>query len=217
MLIMGGFFLNGFAFGILLVPPKKVEQMKSSSDVRTQNDMGSVKLYSMEKMNDPTIVSNELNVYETFLAKLKTMFDASVFRSCILTLCCVQWMFFTAGYLVVHTFLPVISSFYGIEERTVSLLLSAAGASDFVGRLVYGAAANTKKIQSVYLVCICGILSGVAYINFTWIRQVPLMFIFIVILGISEGQFIGIIMYNFIESTSFWVVLLSVECVVTIG
>ena len=84
---------------------------------------------------------------------------------------------------MVHIFLPVVSSVYGIDEDTVSLMLSVVGLSDFVGRLSYGAVASTRRIKSVYLVCIVGTLSGAAYLCLTWIRPLPVMCVFLAVIG----------------------------------
>ena len=88
---------------------------------------------------------------------------------------------------MVHIFLPVVSSVYGIDEDTVSLMLSVVGLSDFVGRLSYGAVASTRRIKSVYLVCIVGTLSGAAYLCLTWIRPLPVKCVFLAVIGANAG------------------------------
>ena len=149
--------------------------------------MGSKTIYSMEKGNDPTIQSIDIKIHETVLFKLKTMFDTSILKSGLLIFVALQWMLFCMGFPVVHTFLPVVSSVYGIDENTVSLMLSVVGISDFVGRLSYGAVASTRKIKSVYLVCIVGTLSGAAYLCLTWIRPLPVMCVFLAVIGANAG------------------------------
>ena len=94
------------------------------------------------------------------LTKLKTIFAPSVLKS--LSIVFLHWMLFCLGYLVVYTFLPVVSTVYGIKDNVMSSMLSIFGVSDFIGRLSFGVMANTKKIKSVYLVCIVGSSSGAA-------------------------------------------------------
>ena len=187
MLITGAFVLHGCAFGLMLVPPKSFKRNKSYQNLRKQNDMGSKTIYSMEKGNDPTIQRIDIKIYENVLFKLKTMFDTSILKSGLLIFVALQWMLFCMGFPVVHTFLPVVSSVYGIDEDTVSLMLSVVGISDFVGRLSYGAVASTRKIKSVYLVCIVGTLSGAAYLCLTWIRPLPVMCVFLAVIGANAG------------------------------
>ena len=187
MLITGAFVLHGCAFGLMLVPPKNFERSKSYSNLRKQNDMGSTMIYSKERVNDPTIPSIDIKIHETVLHKLKTMFDASILKSGLLIFVALQWMLFCMGFPVVHTFLPVVSSVYGIDEDTVSLMLSVVGISDFVGRLSYGAVASTRRIKSVYLACIVGTLSGAAYLCLTWIRPLPVMCVFLAVIGANAG------------------------------
>ena len=189
MQITGAFVLHGCAFGLMLVPPKNLLRNKSYPDLCKQNDIGSTEIYNTERMNDPTM---DKKIYETVLMKLKTIFDASVLKSGILIFVALQWMLFCMGFPVVHTFLPVVSSVYGINADTVSLMLSVVGISDFVGRLSYGAVASTKRIKSVYLVCTVGTLSGAAYLCLTWIRPLAVMCVFLVIIGANTGYFYDI-------------------------
>ena len=157
MLISGAFVLHGCVFGLMLVPPKNLDPNKSYPDVQKQN-IGSILIYSLERINLSQIISADIKIHETMLTKLKTIFDPSVLKS--LSIVFLHWMLFCLGYLVVYTFLPAVSSVYGIKDDVVSSMLSIFGVSDFIGRLSFGVMANTKKIKSVYLVCIVGSSSG---------------------------------------------------------
>ena len=192
MQITGAFVLHGCAFGLMLVPPKDLIRNKSYPDLRKQNDIGSTEIYNTERMSDPTVSSMDKKLHETIMLKLKSIFDASVLKSGILIFVALQWMLFCMGFPVVHTFLPVVSSVYGINEDTVSLMLSVVGISDFVGRLSYGAVASTQKIKSVYLLCTVGTLSGAAYLCLTWVRPLAVMCVFLVIIGANTGYFYDI-------------------------
>ena len=185
LLITGAFVLHGCAFGLMLVPAKNLNPNKSYPDVQKQN-MGSIMIYSLEKINHSQIISADIKIHETMRTKLKTIFDPSVLKS--LSIVFLHWMLFCLGYLVVYTFLPAVSSVYGIKDNVVSSMLSIFGVSDFIGRLSFGVMANTKKIKSVYLVCIVGSSSGAAYLCLTWIRPIPAMFVCLVVLGICAGQ-----------------------------
>ena len=149
MLITGAFVLHGCAFGLILVPPKyNLEPTKSYPDVRKQNDMGSIMIYSMERMNNSQFISADMKVHESILTKLKTLFDVSVLKS--LSIMCFHWMLFTMGYTTIYTFLPVVSAIRGISKETVSSMLSVVGISDFIGRLCFGFTVNSKKNKSNY-------------------------------------------------------------------
>ena len=185
MLISGAFVLHGCVFGLMLVPPKNLDPNKSYPDVQKQN-IGSILIYSLERINLSQIISADIKIHETMLTKLKTIFDPSVLKS--LSIVFLHWMLFCLGYLVVYTFLPAVSSVYGIKDDVVSSMLSIFGVSDFIGRLSFGVMANTKKIKSVYLVCIVGSSSGAAYLCLTWIRPILAMFVSLVVLRICAGQ-----------------------------
>ena len=92
ILITGAVILNGCAIGIILVPPKTSPKQKSLEEVRKQKDMGSVMLYSKERINDPTLVSADMKTYETILTKLKTVFDVSIFKSSLMCAVFLTWM-----------------------------------------------------------------------------------------------------------------------------
>ena len=59
MLIIGAFVLHGCAFGLMLVPAKNLDPNKSYPDVQKQN-MGSIMIYSMERMNHSQIISADI-------------------------------------------------------------------------------------------------------------------------------------------------------------
>ena len=94
------------------------------------------------------------------LTKLKTIFDPSVLKS--LSIVFLHWMLFCLGYLVVYTFLPAVSSVYGIKDNVMSSMFSIFGVSDFIRRLSFGVMANTKKDQ----ICVPCLHSGVIIRSF---------------------------------------------------
>ena len=191
ILITGAMVLHGCAFSIILVPPKILQEKKPSDapDAQKKLDMGSAMLYSVEGINDPTIVSTEMNMYQQLLKKLKTLYDASVLKSSLLHIVSLQWMLFTFGFPVLFTFLPIVAQSYGTNEETVSYMLSAFGFSEFSGRIVYGIIGSSKRVNSVYLLVCSSTASGVGYILLTWSKPEPIMFIFILVIGFNTGLF----------------------------
>ena len=185
MLITGAIVLNGCAFSIPLVPPKPLQEKKPSNV--SKYEMGSATLYSVERLNDPTVVSAELNRYKSLLKKLKTLFDSSVLKSSLLFIVSLEWMLYCFGFPTLFTFLPLVAASYGIDEKTVSYMLSAFGFSEFSGRIGYGIIGSPRRINSVYLLVCSATSTGVCCILLTWSKPELLMFILIVLIGFNGG------------------------------
>ena len=151
LLISGAITLNGCAFGILLIPPKSVSKKKHDTVNPKMNDMGSIVLYSVEKLNDPAIISTEMKMYETVLAKLRTIFDVSLLKSgTILGTVFLLWTLFCLGFPVFANFLPLVTSNYCITKETSSFILSVLGVSDLVGRLAFGVLGSWNSLALVF-------------------------------------------------------------------
>ena len=191
VLITGAVFLNGCAFAIVLVPPNLVPEKKYEPVRPKMNDMGSIVLHSVQKLNDPTIISADMKMYETFLIKLKTIFDVSVLKSgSILCVVFLQWTLFCLGFPIFANFLPLVTYNYGITKDTASFMLSVLGVSDVVGRLLFGILGSLNKIDSVLLWCATTIGCGILQFCMTWANTTYIIYPLTVLYGLCMGKFI---------------------------
>ena len=188
--ITGAVVLNGCALGLILVPLSPLEKCKPTEERGNQNYLGSIILYSVERMHDPKhIIDKEaLKGYQTFLLKLKTFFEVSILRSRLMCVVFLLWLFYNLGYPVPTVFLTLVSSNYGISKDTTSFMLSVYGISEFIGRLLYGITASSNKIPSVYLWCCASVATGVAQLSLTWAKTIPSIYFLLIIIGINSGK-----------------------------
>ena len=188
--VTGAVVLNGCALGLILVPLKPLEKCKPTEERGNQNYLGSVILYSVEHMYDPTHTSDNeaLKGYQTFLLKFKIFFDISILRSRLACVVFLLWLFYNLGYPVPPVFLPLVSSNYGISKDTTSFMLSVYGISELIGRLLYGITASWNKFPSVYLWCCASVATGIAQLSLTWAKTVPSIYFLLIIIGMNGGE-----------------------------
>ena len=187
--ILGAFVLNGVSFGSILIPPKTVSEKRSESETAKRSNMGSIMFYSVDRINDPTIVSVDMKTYEAVLMKLKTLFDISLLKyGTTLGAVFSLWIFFCLGFPVFANFLPLVASSYGISQDTSSFILSAFGFSDFTGRLLFGVIGSFNKINSVYVWCFVTMSGGCVQMCITWFKAVPVLYSIGVVFGLSIGM-----------------------------
>ena len=151
--------------------------------------MGSSMLYSVERMNDPTLVSADMNKRETVLTRLKILFDVSIINSSLMCVVFILWILFCMGTPVTSVFLPLVTSNYGMSKDTVSFMLSVFGFSDFFGRILFGITANFTKIPPVYLWCFASVVAGIAQLCLTWAKTIPTIYILVLTIGVNGGEF----------------------------
>ena len=189
--ILGAFVLNGVTFGIILILPKIIPEKRPEAETQKRSNMGSIMFYSVDRMNDQTIVSADMMTYEAVLVKLKTLFDVSLLKSgTILAAVFSLWIFFCLGFPVFANFLPLVASSYGISQDTSSFILSAFGFSDFAGRLLFGVIGSFNKINTVYIWCFVTLSSGCVQMCITWFKAVPVLYSIGIMFGISIGMYI---------------------------
>ncbi len=164
--------------------------MKSlSSEFRSRSDVGSVLTLSPQNiatLDSPAIDSEEGQ--SSFLAKFTKMFNLSLLRNPATAVALMHWFFVYLSSSVISTFLPTVTSQYGIQGTTSSLMLSAMGLSCFLGRVISGFFASIPRIQATYVVMVLSAAYSSCYLVLTWIRCAPGFFTVASITGFIEGE-----------------------------
>ena len=185
--ITGAVILHGCAFGQILIPPKHLPQAKCHDEKVIQEKDASSLMHNTDKCIEN--IKTESKIYEIIRKKLKTVFDISALKSSDICVVFLQWVLFCLGMPVIFTFLPLVSSSYGVTKDTASFMLSVFGISEFSGRLLYGGLGSFKKMNSVYLWCLTAAISGVSYLTMTWIKVIPVIYVLLVLIGFTSGKF----------------------------
>ena len=187
--ITGAFILHGCAFGLMLIPPKKLPETTSHEEEFIKKSEELTCVHSTDKSIGINMVKVESKVYETIKKKLRTVFDVSALNGSDICIVFLQWVLFCLGMPVIFTFFPLVSSNYGVTKDAASFMLSVFGFSEFSGRLSYGGLGSFKKMNSVYLWCLTSTISGVSYLIMAWTKTIPLIYVLLVLLGVTSGKF----------------------------
>ncbi len=165
--------------------------MKSPlSEFRSRSNMGSVLTISSQNIATLDVPAIDYEESEsTFLTKLKKMFNLSLLRNPATTVSLMHWLFIYLSSSVISTFLPTVTSQYGIPGTTSSLMLSAMGLSCFLGRVTSGFLGSIPRVQATYVVMVLSAAFSSCYIVLTWIRSVPGFFTVASITGFLEGKY----------------------------
>ena len=194
-MLMGTLMLNGCALSILIKPFCTFQDLARDSE-KSEPLMDKMKgtasihgsMISLTPSFQRIPSAKSLQSSKPFLEKLNQVFNLKMLQNVGVLFTFFECLLFFLAHPVVQIFLPNVTSFYGIDGGTSSMMLAALAISDFIARLGFGFIGSTQKVNKSNILIIIGTMSAISHIIMTWTKSSTFLFVLVSSLGICQGK-----------------------------
>ncbi|XP_061171313.1 monocarboxylate transporter 2-like [Saccostrea echinata] len=161
--------------------PVESDLLGSSDDISVTISTDRVHLGSSGLEND-----NEIRRNSQF--KLSSLFDFSLFKNCHFILIMMSSLLVSAACIIPITYFPPFAKDRGLQTDLIGYLVTISGTSELVGRLLYLAIADSKRIERRHIMTIAMVVNGIT----CFMAFFSTNFTYLAIFGALQAMFGGV-------------------------